>query len=179
MKPRFPLTIILLVIVFALNIAAVQADPWSALGGSGYAVTTEPFPLEEVLPGESVTAKAGTTDTNVAYVVFRWLAPDGTVISRDPEDVQPVGSEWDSTYGWIFVARSTYVPEIVGDWGVQVEFWGPGGKLKGTANLEGIIKIRATSFFAIPEVPLGTVAIVLSMLGSLGVFALKRKKPYS
>jgi len=168
---KLGLVALLVVLTLIVMPAIVRADPWSALGGSGYAVTTEPFPLEGVIPGEDVDAKAGTTDPNVEYVVFRWLAPDGTVISRDPEDVVDVEDEWDPTYGMnVLVARSTYAPEIVGDWGVQVFFYGEGGHLRG----EAIIRIRATSFFVIPEVPIGALTVLLTMLAGLAIFARKR-----
>lgn len=34
---------------------------------------------------------------------------------------------------------------------------------------------RATSFFAIPEVTIGTIAVVVAMFGALGLFAIKKK----
>jgi len=167
---KLGLVALLVVLTLIVTPAIVRADPWSALGGSGYAVTTEPFPLEDVEVGvDEVVAKAGTTDSNVEYVVFRWLAPDETVISR-PEDIVSVASETDPTYGDILVARSTFVPNMLGDWGVQVFFYGEGGHLRG----EAIIRIRATSFFVIPEVPIGTLTILLTMLAGIAIFARKR-----
>jgi hypothetical protein len=48
-------------------------------------------------------------------------------------------------------------------------------------NLQGpkpdpIAKIRAISWHVVPEVPLGTVATILSMLGALSVFAIAKGK---
>jgi len=171
---KLGLVALLVVLTLIIIPTIVKADPWSALGGSGYAVTTEPFPLEEVVVDvDEVHAKAGTTDPNVDYVVFRWLAPDGTVISRDPEDIVDVAPETDPTYGPISVARSSYIPNMVGDWGVQVFFYDEEGEphIRG----EAIVRIRATSFFVIPEVQMGTITILLTMLASLAIFARKRK----
>ena len=171
---KLGLVALLVVLTLITTPTIVQADPWSALS-SGYAVTTVPFPQENVMPGDSVTAKAGTTDPEVNYVWFNWLAPDGTVWKDGPVFVD----HWypDLNYGTVYVYFSTYasIPPIVGDWGVQVEFYDEGGNLKGTADLPvGIIKIRATSFHAVPEVPIGTLTILLTMLASLAIFARKR-----
>jgi len=176
---KLGLVALLVVLTLIVTPAIVRADPWSALGGSGYAVTVEGFPLEEVLPGDEITAYAGTIDSEVDHVVFNWLAPDGTVIpisevcsgpAADPKGMY----SFDIYYATCTVEVGVDIPAINGDWGVQAEFWGPGGKLKGTGGSEGIIKIRATSFFVIPEVQMGTITILLTMLASLAVFARKR-----
>jgi len=62
----------------------------------------------------------------------------------------------------------------INDLGVQAFFQGPSGKDK--ANLTDVIKIRAESFNVTPEAPLGTIAVTLSMLAALGIFALKKKR---
>ena len=169
---KFWLVALLVVFTLIVTPTIVQADPWSALGGSGYAVTTEPFPLEDVLVNvDEVTAKAGTTDDNVQYVVFRWLAPDGTVPHTDTVEYPDFDWEYDPTYEMdVKIARSTFIPTMVDDWGVQVFFYGEGGHLRG----EAIIRIRATSFLVVPEVPIGTLTILLTMLASLAIFARKR-----
>jgi len=184
---KLGLVALLVVLMLIVTPTIVKADPWSALEGSGYAVTVEGFPLEEVYPGDVIRAYAGTTypEEEVEYVVFLWLAPDETVIS-DPHDSHdlsgfgpdPIGmyTDFDVRVASCEITVGTDIPFIVGDWGVQAEFWGPDGKLKGTGSSTGIVKIRATSFYAVPEVPMiGTLTILLTMLASLAIFARKRK----
>jgi len=62
---------------------------------------------------------------------------------------------------------------VLGDWGVQAFFQDSTGRTK--AGLDNVIKTKATSFNAIPEVPLGTIAIFLAMVGALGILAIKKK----
>lgn len=165
-------------------ITTVYADPWSAIG-SGYAVTSNYQGLI-VPPGTTVVVTAGTIDLSVLQVRFEWHAPDGTtpfdewvavsslstpsVPPNVPQEVidwangEPAGTQYK-------YAQSTHVVNIVGDWGVQAKF-------KDTVQIkgQGLTAIKATSFNAIPEVPFGTMVIVLSMFGALGVLALKKRR---
>ena len=192
MKLRFAVATMLFatLLVFAnTNIAQAQ---WPAIS-SGYAVTTN-WHGEDVLIGESVTAFAGTTDSNVTQVEFRWLDPDGNPIWEGdlttvdvfgpyttpevPDGVPQKIIDWanDNPGVTIWYANDTRTPDVLGDWGVQAFFFDttdPEKSLRGKNS--DIIAIRATSINVVPEVPFGTIVILLSMFGALGVFAIKRK----
>jgi len=59
--------------------------------------------------------------------------------------------------------------------GIQALFLDSEGNLQGP-NPYPIVGIRAISYHVVPEVPLGAITAVLSMLGALGVFAIVRRK---
>jgi hypothetical protein len=165
----------LMLVVLSLLIVSVSAQ-WSALN-SGYAVTTD-YHGVDILPGTVVTATAGTTDANVRNVTFVWKYPNGTEAFIDPQvPVEFKGNYWTNNAGSfpIYEATSSYrVVLPIGDWGVQAFFNGAGGHLQGQGS--DTIKIRATSFNAVPDVPIvGTAGAVAAMFLGLGLF-LKRKK---
>jgi len=169
MKLGVKLAVILLLGIFALSFTAVQAA-WSSLN-SGFAVTTNYHGVDVPL-GTEVTARAGTTEyPEVTEVRFRWMPPIGDEILTDKIPLQNSGEYFDGKL--VYDAYNTTTINVLGDWGVQVWFYSADGKLR---NQTGIEKIRATSFFAVAEVPLGTIAIILSMLGGLGVFVILKSK---
>ncbi len=175
---------LILISLITSQIPAAQAQ-WNALN-SGYAVTTN-WHGKEAPIGESVTATAGTTDSHVKSIEFIWLRPDGSLarsvtfytLRTDPYPPPNVPKEVidykNSTTVWY--AQDIFTPDKVGDWTVKAIFH---TEPKGSGNPRGQgsdkVMMRATSFFAVPEVPLGTLTIVLAMFGSLGIFALKRKR---
>lgn len=171
------LSIVALVISLLASINYVQAHDWHGTSiASGYAVTTDRHG-ELVQIGESVTAIAGTTDSTITKVTFRWLLPDETEASWSPVEITMVdhidfgaGPNGEDVYVFI---DGPHTPNVVDDWGVQAFFYDTDGNLRGKDS--GIVKIRATSFFAVPEVPFGTIAILIAMLGALGLLAIKRK----
>jgi hypothetical protein len=168
-----PLTLALLSIGILVSISVVHA-PWETLG-TGYAITTN-YHGDDVLPGTPVTVTAGTLDPGVVNVTFRWHMPNDTVRWETTKTVASNGTtgQWNNgTESLIFYANDTQIPDVYGDWGVQVFFRGPNGNEK--ANVTGVIKIRAESFSVTPEVPLGTIAATLSMLTALCIFALRKK----
>jgi len=193
MKLRFAVATILFasLLIFAnANIAQAQ---WPAIS-SGYAVTTN-WHGEDIPIGALVTAWAGTTDGEVEKVEFRWLDPDGNPIWEDlvnvsdpyttpnvPNGVPQEIIDWanDNHDVTIWYANYTRTPDILGDWGVQANFYdltNPAKSLRGRNS--DIIAIRATSFHSIPEVPFGTIVILLSMFGALSIFAIKRKHSHT
>jgi hypothetical protein len=164
--------------VFALISLASMAYAtfdWSGTSiNSGYALTTDWHGMEVPL-GEAVTAWAGTTDLSIEEVKFRWLRHNGTEALMDV--VTTYTEEW---WEGLYVREfnATRVPDEVGDWGVQGVFYtepasGHGGGPIPSQSLK--TAIRARSFFAVPEVPIGTMAVIIAMFGALSVFALKRK----
>lgn len=169
-----PLMLALLSIGILASISVVYA-PWQTLG-TGYAITTDHHGVD-VLPGTPVTATAGTLDPDVVNVTFRWHMPNETVRWEVTKPVAPNGTwgEWnDGTPALILYANDSQILDVIGDWGVQAFFRDEKGTDR--AGLTDVIKIRAESFNVIPEVPLGTIAVTLSMLAALGIFALKRKR---
>jgi hypothetical protein len=153
--------------LLVIMVNAVHAQ-WSALN-SGYAVTTN-YHGKDVLPGTLVTATAGTTNVKVENVTFKWKAPDETVVYTETVNVWTNGTTWDGKL--ISYAQSSYRVDIPGEWGVQAFFIGEGGKTM--AQIDYTIRIRATSFFVIPE--LATIFLAASSMLAFGAYAYRRKK---
>jgi hypothetical protein len=145
---------------------------------SGYRVTTENFP-DPVIIGDPVIAWAGTLNPDIDEVKFRWNYPDGS--GQDPiiavgayagyVDVPDVGR----VYQW----TDTQYPDVAGDWGIQAVFYdhdNPGEGIGPIPEQPFFTEIRARSFFSIPEVAIGTIAVIVAMFAALGLFAMKRKR---
>jgi len=152
--------------------------PWSTLG-TGYAITSNVHGIDTP-PFTTVVVTAGTLDSNVEQVTFRWHEPpdgNGPVAREVAVPVFTNTSKYtfkNGTQVLIRYAIDSYSPDVVGDWGVQAFFQDSVGTDK--AGLNDVIKIRATSFNVVPEVPFGTIVILLSMFGALSVFALKKRR---
>jgi len=173
---------ILVTLIVAIPLVQGAVDwtlPYNNLS-SGYRVTTENFP-DPVMLGDPVIAWAGTTNGGIDEVRFRWLPPEGS--SFDPfiivgtnegyVDVPDVGLvyQWSSTY-------TPMDPDEIGDWGIQAVFYDydqPGNGIGPIPDYPFFARITARSFFAVPEVPIGNIAVVVAMFGALGLFALRRK----
>lgn len=196
MKLRFVVVTMVLVTLLVFGSTNLAKAQWPAMS-SGYAVTTN-WHGEDVPIGESVTAIAGTTDNEVEKVEFRWLDPDGNPVWEGdlttvdvfgpyttpnvPQGVVDLGVQ--EIIDWananpgvtIWYANDTRTPDILGDWGVQAFFIDESNPTKSLRGKNSdIIAIRATSFNVVPEVPFGTIVILLSMFGSLSVYAIRRK----
>jgi hypothetical protein len=197
---RLPYAVVAILLTSLLLLAGVNlADAqWNALG-SGFAVTTEWHGIDVPI-GMSVTATAGWApslisasnpwkDVEVKSVEFVWHYPDGSVAFSEtiqivgpletPDDLPPDPipselTEWVLEHPGVqyWYAQNTQIPTTLGDWGVQAIF-------HNTIEINGknsdTIRIRATSLNAVPEVPFGTVAILLSWIGVLGVFVVRKK----
>ena len=171
------------VILLVLNSGLAFADELKGSTGgslnaldSGYAITRWPWDGGDLLPGDSATVRACTTEPphpEATEVVFRWIRPDGSNWTVGPFPLTNSSDTWDGK--WIFDAYDTQTLDMFGAWGVQALFLDEEGKLQGP-NPYCIVKIRAISHHVIPEVPFGTIAIILSMLGALGVFAIVKRK---
>ena len=164
-------------ILFA-SVAYATFD-WSGTSiNSGYAVTTDWHGMEVPLE-EEVTAWAGTTNDSIVEVKFRWMKPDGTdwweYGTYEGSQEWPVGSG-QIVYEWTSSVTPIDPLTDIGDWGVQAVFYnGEGHGVGPIPEQPGKVAVRARSFFSVPEVPIGTVAVVVAMFGALGFFALKRK----
>jgi len=172
---RLTLTYLVASIGLLLMIKAADA-PLSTLG-TGYAVTSDYHGIDLIV-GTPVNVTALTLDSTITHVTFKWNAPNGTegvwIDTITPLLTDGTGTWNNGTTATIRYAYSIHNPDSIGDWGVKVLFQGPNGKTK--ENLDEVVQIRATSFNAVPEVPLGTIAILIAMLGALGVFAIKKRR---
>lgn len=172
------LTVLALVFIVLILIPVAHA-PWSTLG-TGYAITTN-YHGVDVPPGFPITVTAGTLDSRVVNVTFRWHAPpdgDGPIEREVVVPVAPNGTEgkWNNgTEVPILYAQDIFAPDPdeLGDWGIQAFFQDSEGTDR--ANLTDVIKIKAVSVNVVPEVPYGTIAILVAMFGALTIFAIKKK----
>jgi len=161
-----------------LILSSVVYAPWTTLG-TGYAITSNVHGMD-ILPYTPVTVTAGTLDSNVVQVTFRWHRPAGSVLPPIPDVTKPVYTnttmgQWNNgTWALIRYANDTKIPDEIGDWGVQAFFRGPDGKSR--ANLTDVVKIKATSFNAVPEIPFGTIAAAAAMFIAFGLFIIKKKR---
>jgi len=161
-------------LILFILLPAVHA-PLSTLG-TGYAVDSD-YHGVDVIIGNPVNVTAYTLDTTIYKVTFKWNAPNGTEgvwIDTFPLLNDGTGTWNNGTTATIRYAYSIHNPDSIGDWGVKVLFQGPGGKTK--ENLDEVVQIRATSFNAVPEVPLGTIMILIAMFGALGVLAMRKRR---
>lgn len=179
----------LFILFFAIGVNIVYA-PWSSLK-SDYAVTTDYHGVEDILPGTSITAWAGTTNQTVVKVEFEWknetddvvFEENVTVFGPYTTPIVPAGVpqeiiDWSqgNTGYVVLYASNTQVPEGIGDWGVQALFYDEDGHIRGQDS--DIVAIRATSFHVIPVAPLGTIAIILAMFGALAFFTIRKRKTH-
>jgi hypothetical protein len=138
---------------------------------TGYAITSNYHGIDVPL-GSSVVVTAMTTDQSVYQVTFLWKDPTGQ--TADKEEVTPLFTNGTMCNGKeIHYAISENTVNTIGDWGVQALFQGPDGTTK--EGITEVVKIRATSFNVIPEVPvIGTVGASIAMLLGL-TYKMKRK----
>ncbi len=140
--------------------------------GSGYAVTSD-WHGKDVPPGSMVTVTAMTTDETVDRVTFLWKNPNGGLIWEVVDNTRTADGEYEGKTVYTF--SSANAPTEQGDWGVQALFQGADGKTK--EGIEDVIKIKATSFLVVPDLPfVGTLGASAAALLGLGLFAVKRKR---
>jgi hypothetical protein len=188
MKLRFVVVVLLVITLVIVSLNKAQAQ-WSAIS-SGYAVTTDKHG-EDVLLGETVTAWAGTNNSEIYQVEFEWKNETEHVVFEEnvtdivsyttpeyppdaPEEIENWATDPANENITIYYANNTQIPNSLGNWTVQVFFYAPDGHIKGQGS--DIIQIRATSLNVVPEVPMGTIVILLAMFGALGAFTAKKKR---
>lgn len=133
----------------------VNAKSYDYKATSNYHGVDVPF-------GATVIVTATTNDPSVTRVTFIWKNAN-----EDPIFTEPVVISGGT-------AQSSQRPNSLGEWGVQTFFQGSGGTTKGGNELT--IKIRATSFNVIPEIPLlGTAGASIAMI--LGFTYKVKRKP--
>ncbi len=128
--------------------------------GYNYDVTNNYHGID-VPYGATVVVTATTDDPGITQVTFLWK--DAAKNVRFTDVVSVSGES----------AQSSHQPDSLGDWGVQTFFQGPDGTTKEGIDLT--VKIRATSFNVVPEIPiLGTAGASTAMILGLA-YKLKRK----
>jgi len=177
LKQKISLAVIFGTLQLLVLIGAVNA-PWSTLG-TGYAVTSD-YHGTDVIIGNPVNVTAGTLDASIYQVTFKWNAPNGTegvwIDTFSPLVTNGSKGTWGSSGAELLIhyAWSVHAPDSIGDWGVKVLFQGADGTTK--ENADEVVKIKATSFNTVPEVPFGTIAILAAMFGAIAIFAIKKKR---
>ena len=177
MKLPFAVAAMLLASLLVLASADKAQAQWNDID-HGYAVTTE--------WGHSITAWAGTTDSNVRTVEFQWLDTYGNpawnhrlavfgpyITPNTPPDAPQEIISWAEQHPGktVWYASDTQEPEVIGTWIVHSVFHGSDticGRCSHGFNL--------SSLNAVPEVPFGTITIALSMFAVLGIFEIRRRR---
>ena len=168
----------LLVVLITLGLSNVAYASWTTLE-TGFAVTADnsgPFPQ-----GSPVTITAGTLDSYVELITIRWYGPEdnGEVYHEDMLSVftnGTIGSYSDGTSAEIKYAKSTFSPNIHGEWNIKVIFHNAQGG-NNVADFSLPLDIQQNMpVFVVPETPLGTIGIISAIALALGLFALKTKR---
>ena len=168
-----------------LNIALVNAAvdwtvPANKIPASGYKVTTENFPNSVDLGG-TITAWAGTTNSGIDEVKFRWIPPEGSGIdpfivigdAAGSVNVEGTGLVYQWTASYIVGSTAANPVDEVGDWGVQAIFYDHQNSGSGVGPVPEQpmpVHIIARSFHVVPEVPFGILGAVLVLFGACGVY---------
>lgn len=171
------------VLVSILMCSVVYAS-WSTLG-TGYAVTSniDGTPVA----GNPVTIIAGTLDSTVETVTFRWLAPpngSGECLLDETVPVYTDGTigQWNNgTQSEIRYAQSTF-KVYQGEWKVQVIFHSSEGEAIAEKSFRidvedsGLVPTDTGTIFHTPELPIGTIGATVAMVAALGLFTIKKKR---
>jgi hypothetical protein len=159
--------VLLLIGSFATSVYA--ANTTGSLS-SGYAVTSN-YHGEDVPLGANVIVTSMTTDSRVDKVTFIWKNAAGQVVFTETKPVFTNGTKFNSKL--VRYAISTYSPNTIGDWGVQVKFFDVYHFCRFTCTVR--LATRATSFNVIPEIPIiGTAGASIAMLAGL-TYKVRRK----
>lgn len=170
------LTIGFSTVLISLLMCTVVYASWSTLE-TGYAVTSN-IDETQVQLSTPVTITAGTLDSTVKAVTFRWYGPpngNGDCLLDETVLVFTNGTigHWDNgTPAEIRYAQSTY-KLYQGEWKVQIVFH----TSEGETNIVYRIDVKDNhAFFHIPEIPLGTIGATVAMAAALGLFIIKKKR---
>jgi hypothetical protein len=169
---KLALLSVLVMLFISSYIMLVYATNTDGSLESGYGVTSNYHGID-VPMGAQVTVTAMTTDPDVDIVKFIWKNPAGQIVHTEIKKVYSNGTTFDFNGKLIYYANSTFTPDAIGDWGVQVKFL----DVHHFCRWIWVEKVarRATSFNVIPEVPIiGTAGASIAML--LGfTYKIKRK----
>jgi hypothetical protein len=190
------LTIGFSTVIVSLLLCSVVHASWSTLE-TGYAVTSN-WKGPQIPTNTPVTITAGTLDSTVTSVTFKWLAPTGSGDYLLDETVPvytngTIGYWENGTSAEIRYANSTYVI-YQGVWMVQILFntevesnivlSNSEGKTNtielwygvGAIDYDLLSPVLENPPFTIPEIPLGTIGASVAMAAALGLFMIKKKR---
>jgi hypothetical protein len=189
------LTIGFSTVIVSLLLCSVVHASWSTLE-TGYAVTSN-WTGMQTEEGTPVTITAGTLDSTVTSVTFRWLAISDGNGNYPLEETVPVYTngtigQWkDGTPAEIKYADSNHVV-TQGFWIVQVVFSNSEGDSSMVlGNPEGennivtqkclwidsmAMQSNYNPVFQVPEIPLGTIGASVAMAAALGLFLIKKQR---
>lgn len=160
-------------IALAEEISGTTQGSLSALG-SGYGIGRWPYSDGDVPQGTNVTVRAATTNENVTHVIIIWKANETTIYTTGKINIEESEDTWNGAkiydaYNWQFLVYT-------GNWSAKAYFYDNEGNPVGEDLNDGKVAIRAISFHpnVIPEVPYGTIATLITMLGAFYVFYAKR-----
>ena len=168
--------------ILALALACLTTGVFAAHNpinlNDGYEVFSDAHGID-IPPGTLVTVTALTTDPDVTQVTFLWKSPIGGLVFSETVAVVDMDSyetlEWPLVKGAESDYTPTVPPDMLGDWGVQALFQGSEGKT--IQGYEDVVRIRATSFNVIPEIPIiGTAGASIAMLSGFA-YKLKKRNP--
>jgi len=159
-------------LAFADDISGTTQGSLSALG-SGYGIGRWPYSDGDVPVGSSVTVRVATLDPDVTHVILVWKAGEDVIYQTGKIAVSLSSDTWGTDP--IYDAYDTQVLSVAGDWGVQAYYYDDWDAPFGDSLASGKVAIRAISYHpVIPEVPYGTIASMITMLGALVVLIVLR-----
>jgi hypothetical protein len=181
------LTIGFSTVIVSLLMCSIVLASWSTLG-TGYAVTSN-WDGQQIESDTPVTITAGTLDSTVTSVTFRWLVfPDGSgdYLLEETVPVYTNGTigQWkDGTPAEIQYANSTYVISR-GFWVIQILFINSEGESNivercywiDAIGYDSLFPVPEESPFHVPEIQLGTIGASVAMAAALGLFMTKKKR---
>lgn len=181
------LTIGFSTVIISLLMCSVVHASWSTLE-TGYAVTSN-YQQFFIPSGTPVTITAGTLDSTVTSVTFRWLASpyesdDCLLDETVPVYTNGTIGHWNNgTPAEIWYADSTYVVSQ-GVWKVEILFTNSEGETNtaelyywlGVIDYDSSFPVPEEPPFRVPEIALGTIGASVAMAAALGLFMIKKKR---
>jgi len=192
-KMRFRIVTLLIVLTLMVTPVVVFADvpydagPWSAID-SGYAVTTNhhgedvpipPFPplvaqvglLAEHFPG-LLYVRVDLRDEDDGVVDSAYVYPEDFVADLSPQG-EPIMYALTKITGDDDDVLAPDTWEAPMHYSVKAYFFLEGGNI-GPPEAVCLEAMRAVTVMTVPEVPLGTLTVLLTMLATLGFLARKK-----
>ena len=110
----------------------------------------------------------------MTHVIFVWKADESVIYTTGKIAITSSSDTWGSAQ--IYDAYNTQVLSVSGSWGCQAFFYDDWNAPFDAPLSSGKVAIRAISFHpnVIPEIPYGTIASLLIMLGTFFMFYVKR-----
>ena len=177
MRKIILIPVLTLALVFSLATIVYASPPINLT--DGYEIVTNWHGVD-VPPGTEVVVTAMTINPEVTQVTFLWKNPAEQIVFQETVPVfqngttgsgQIKGTQYTDVA--VSFAISEYIPQELGDWGVQALFQDSSGQT--CQGVSWVLAIRARSFNVIPEIPLlGTAGAAIAMAAGF-TYKMKRK----